>query len=630
MGSASLGPQSAPLKPYVPAEQRVAELTLRAVVLGAILSVTFGMVNAYLGLKIGLTVSASIPSAVLSMSILRGLLRRGTILENNVVHTVASAGESLAAGVVFTAPALLFIGLDPGGFYIFLIAATAGLLGVFMMIPLRQQLTIAEHHLLPFPEGTACAKVLIAGDRGRTAARPVFLGLLLGAGYQFAMRALRLWHDTVFFTAAGLHKISFGAELTPLLLGVGYLVGPRVAAVLAGGGALAWMVLIPLFDLLGGTTPGSWLGIGADVAQLDAWGIWRKYVRFVGAGGVACGGAISIVRALPVIVESLRRSFGRQTTPGARRERLRTECDLPTAVVIGGSIALALALWLIPAFDMGLAQTLLAVGLTYFFVVVSARMVGIVGSTSQPISGMTITALLTTTFVLKGLGYEGQTGIAASLAVAVIVCVAVALAGDVSQDLKCGALVGATPRALQIGEMIGVASAAVRAGWVLFLLHQAYTIGSELLPAPQAKLMATLAEGVMRGELPWGLLLLGAGLAAVAELAGVSSLAFAIGLYLPFTTTSPLIIGGLLSRWLDRRRNGNEPVTLLASGLIAGDALMGIAIAALVIAGWDRLLALRDPTSGAALEVLATLLPFALLALLVWRAGRRHANAHPA
>jgi putative OPT family oligopeptide transporter len=613
---------SLPLTPYVPPDGRVAEFTVRAVLLGVVLSVMFGMVNAYLGLKVGLTVSASIPSAVLSMAVLRGVLRRGTILENNIVHGIASTGESLAAGVVFTVPALIFIGVDPDGFRVFLIAATAGLLGILMMIPLRHHLTISEHGTLPFPEGTACAEVLIAGDRGRSAARSVFLGIATGALYQLAMRGLRLWRDTIFGSLPAWNKLAFGAELTPLFLGVGYLIGPRVAALLAGGGMLAWLVLIPSFALLGRFGAGGWLGIGPEVAAFDAWTMWNKYVRFVGAGAVACGGAISIIKTAPLIVQSLGKVLtGLRAPPGARE--VRTERDLPSWVTAGGTLVLALALWLVPAFDIGLPQALLAVTLTYFFVVVSARMVGLIGSTSQPISGMTITALLVTTFTLKTLGYAGTGGMAASLAVAVIVCVAIAVAGDISQDLKCGALVGGTPWAIQLGEMIGAVAAAVRAGWVLFLLHAAYTIGSEDLPAPQAKLMATLATGVMQGELPWSLLGLGVALAAVAELLGVSSLAFAIGLYLPVTTTSPLLVGGLIAGWHRRAgRNAHEP-TLLASGLIAGDALMGIAIAALVVSGVDQLFALRTPASGSWIEALLTVVPFVALAIVLARRARK-------
>jgi len=603
--------QPAVLTPYVPPEQHPPEFTVRAVVLGTVLSVAFGMVNAYLGLKVGLTTSASIPAAVLSMAVLRGILGRGTILENNVVQTIASAGDSLAAGVVFTVPALIFLGFDPSGFRIFLIAATAGLLGILMMIPMRHELTVAEHQRLPFPEGTACATVLIAGDRGRAAARPVFVGIGLGALYQLAVRGLRLWGETVFASFTALHKLSIGAELSPLFLGVGYLIGARIAAVMLAGGLLGWVVLIPAFDLLAGSRAGSALGLPVDLAGGDAWQIWRGYVRFVGAGAVACGGVWSMVRATPVMWRAVTSLSG--TLRGERTRVLpRTEVDLSPVTVVAGTGALGLAMWLLPSFEMRLPEVMMALVFSYVFVVVSARIVGLVGTTSQPVSGMTITALLGTAFVLSALGYDGRSGMAATLAVAAIVCTAIALAGDASQDLKCGALVGATPRALQLGQMIGVLAAAVRAGWVLFLLHQAYTIGSQMLPAPQARLMATLAEGVMHGQLPWALLGLGAVLAAVVELAGIASLPFAIGLYLPMTTTASLIFGGLIAEWRRGPAREDDPATLFASGLIAGDALLGIAFAGVVVAGFDGALALRAPGDGW-VDALLTIIPFAAL-----------------
>ncbi len=618
---------------YIRPEQTVPEFTLQAVVLGAVLSLTFGMVNAYLGLKVGLTVSASIPSAVISMTVLRGILRRGTILENNIVHTIASTGESLAAGVIFTVPALIFLGLAPSGFLIFLLGATGGLLGILMMIPLRHNLTIREHAILPFPEGTACAKVLIAGDAGGASARPVFVGIGLGAAYQFVMKGLHLWQDTVFWSFARLHKAAIGFELTPLFLGVGYLIGPRIASFMLLGGVLAWSVLIPIFDLLAGSTLGQFFGLSDDVHQLAAFDIWRNYVRYVGAGAVATGGMISLIRALPAMRQSLSVALaGLRAGNDDRQGAVRTEQDLHPAVVVGGTVALWLALWLIPTFHFGLIEALLAVGFAFVFVVVSSRMVGLIGSTSQPVSGMTISALLVTSLILAALGRTGPEGMGAAITCGAIVCIAIALSGDMSQDLKTGALLGATPRYLQLGEMLGTCVAALRAGWVLFLLHQAYTLGSEALPAPQAKLMATLVQGVMQGELPWALMLLGSGLALAVEAIGISSLAFAIGLYLPVTTSASLILGGLVSGWVKRQtpdlgayQQQHERAMLFASGLIAGDALMGIGIAGLVVSGLDRALALRPEASGP-LEYVLTIVPFALLTWRLLRVARQAAQ----
>lgn len=592
------------LVPYVSSDREIPEFTWRAVLLGAGLSLTFGMVNAYLGLKVGLTVSASIPSAVLSMAVLRGILRRGTILENNVVHTIASTGESLAAGVIFTVPALIFLEIAPTTFEIFLLGATAGFLGILMMIPLRRALTIERHEELPFPEGTACAMVLVAGDRGGASAKPVLAGITCGALYALAGRGLRLWKDTVFWSFTSLHKASIGFELSPLFLGVGYLIGARIAAVMLAGGLLGWAVLLPLFDALG--SRGVALGLPPGITTLSPHEIWRQAVRYVGAGAVATGGVVSLIRAFPAMRTSLARLA---TSLRAGQQMERTERDLPGSIVLAGITALAVALWLVPWFHLGLLETIFAVSFTFLFVVVSAEIVGLIGTTSQPVSGMTITALLVTAFAILLVGGAGREGAASAIRVAAIVAISIALAGDMSQDLKTGALVGATPRFLQLGEMIGVAVAALRAGWVLFLLHRAYEIGSAALPAPQAKLMATLAAGVMQGELPWGLLSLGAAIALVVEFFGIASLPFAIGLYLPITTSAALILGGLIARGVGRQ----EKLTLLASGLVAGDALMGIGIAAMVVSGVSERLALRTPAGGP-WEDVATILPFVLLA----------------
>jgi putative OPT family oligopeptide transporter len=616
------------------------------VVLGAALSITFGMVNAYLGLKVGLTVSASIPSAVISMAVLRGLLRSGTVLENNIVHAVGSTGESLAAGVVFTVPALFFLGLAPSTFLIFLLGATAGLLGILTMIPLRHDLMVREHTTLPFPEGTACAEVLIAGDRGGTSARPVFAGIAVGALYQFAMQALGLWRERVVFTSAALHKATIGFDLTPIFLGVGFIIGPAVASVMAAGGVLAGCVLTPAADLLAGTPVGLWLGIPASAAGLDASGLWREHVRYVGAGAVTMGGAISIVRVVPTIGRALASVIaaradarrGDQTTVPERTER-----DLPLGVIVGGVLLCGFVLWTVPQFQLSLVEVVLALVFSGFFVVVSARIVGLVGTTSQPVSGMTITALLATSLVLALLGRRGAEAMAASITVGAVVAISIALAGDLAQDLKTGQLLGATPRRVQVAQMIGTLAAAVRAGWVLLLLDRAYGIGSAALPAPQARLLATLVQGVAEGHLPAGPMLVGVLLALVAEAIGVSSLAFAIGLYLPVTTTVPLLIGGLV-RWAhDRRaraarsttaapaRSDCKPggegegsrATLVASGLVAGDALAGIATAGLVVFGLDRVLRLREPGSLGVLEPVVTIVAFAPLVWLLARSDRR-------
>jgi putative OPT family oligopeptide transporter len=614
-------PAGARLQPYVAEGDRRAEMTPLAIGLGIVLSLTFGMVNAYLGLKVGITVSASIPSAVLSMTVLRGLLRRGTVLENNIVHAIASTGESLAAGVIFTVPALIFLELHPSGAQIFLIGAVSGILGILLMIPLRHTLTIEEHATLPFPEGTACAQVLIAGDRGSASARPVFAGIGLGATYQLAMRGLRLWRETAVVTVERLHKATIGFELSPIFLGVGYLVGPRIAGTILAGGVLGWTLLIPFFDIIGGGPLGTWLGVPALDGR-SASEIWSQYVRYVGAGAVTAGGISAVARAVPIMTTALRRL---RPTAATGAVLPRTERDLSPPIVLAGITLLTLGLWWLPAFHLTLLPATLALVFAFFFVVVSGRIVGLVGTTSQPVSGMTITAVLATSLCLAAAGERGPAGIAASITVGAVVCIAIALAGDLAQDLKTGALLGATPRSLQLGQMIGVLAASLRAGSVLFLLDAAYGLGSAVLPAPQARLMATLVTGVMAGQLPWALMLLGAVLALVAEAAGIVTLAFAIGLYLPITTSAPLIFGGLLRAAVGRAgesEHSTDGATLFASGLIAGDALMGVALAALVVTGVADAIALRTPAEGGLLEIALTALPFALLMAVLARFAR--------
>jgi putative OPT family oligopeptide transporter len=638
------------LVPYVPAGVDLDELTPRALLLGALLSVAFGMVNAYLGLRVGLTVSASIPSAVISMGVLRGVLRRGTILENNVVHALGSAGESLAGGVVFTVPALVFLGLEPTDRTIALLGVTAGLLGIFAMIPMRRDLTVHEHVRLPYPEGTACAEVLIAGDRGGASARPVLVGLVLGVAFLVGSQVLGLWSDRVVWTFSSLHKATIGFDLTPIFLGAGYLIGPGIAAVMACGGLLAWTVLVPLADVLAGTPTGLAFGIPADAAALDATALWKAHVRFVGAGAVATGGLVSLLGVLPTIARAVREAarsaraaLGRELS--AAPHVLRTDRDLPAWVPPAGVLACLLALWLVPDFGLSLPEAFLAVAFAIFFVVVSARIVGLVGTTSQPVSGMTITALLATAWLLKATGHEGAEATSASIVVGAVVAISVALAGDLSQDLKTAALVGATPSRVQVAQIAGTLAAALRAGWVLLLLHRAYGLGSDLLPAPQARLMATLVDGVARGELPVGTMSLGAGLALAALVAGASPLAFAIGLYLPVTTTAPLLLGGLVRGWLDARarpphvprphesiefepsdpakeRAGEGGATLLASGMIAGEALAGIAAAAAVLLLGDGALRLREPGSFGVLEPLATVAAWLVLVAALARGDR--------
>jgi putative OPT family oligopeptide transporter len=627
----SSGPKAEPLAsparselvPYVGPDVRTREFTLRAVLLGLVMSVLFNAANAYVGLKIGLTVSASIPSAVISMALLRKFLPRlqkafgihkapaGTILENNIVHAIASTGEALAAGIIFTLPSIFFLtahpgpagypegGILPGGWESFLYGALGGGLGILAMVPLRRYITIDEHRNLPFPEGVACAKVLIAGDAGGLSAKPVFAGIAVGGLGKLLMSGIGLFRESVFRSFPMLHKASLGFEPTPVLAGVGYLIGVRVASIMLAGSLLGSIVLIPLID---------WIGQGLDhpvapatslIRDLDGMGIRNAYIKYIGAGGVALGGLVGIVRTFPDAVASIRSTARALAVTRAGKSSLpRTEEDIPLVWVVLGILGLAFGIGSLPAMHSPawggwtvVGLTLLAIAFSFFFVVVSARTVGLVGSSSQPVSGMTITAVLAASLALALLGHTGTDGRLAAMTIGAVVCISICLSGDVAQDLKTGALVGATPKYIQWGQLIGTAGAALRAGVILWLLHHAYHLGSSRLAAPQAELMAQLVRGATGGSLPWALLLLGAGIGLVVELCGVSALAFSIGLYLPISTWPPLFVGGLVS-WLVGRQRGSvaekedrhERGTLFASGLVAGDALTGIAISMLAVA----------------------------------------------
>lgn len=577
--------------PYVPPERSIPELTGKAIVIGILLGIVFGAANAYLGLRVGLTVSASIPAAVMAIAIFR-VLRTGTILETNIVQTIGSAGESLAAGVIFTLPALYIWGLDAEWYVLASVAFLGALLGVLFMIPLRRFLVSREHGKLPFPEGTACAEVQVAGETGGAKAKLVFTGLGLGALYQLFVHssAMRLWpqapeaHLFGATDAPGLRKVVLSGDVTPELLGVGFIIGPKIAGIMFAGGLTAWFGLIPLIDLFGtGLTAPLFPEPELLIADMPAALIWSRYVRYIGAGAVAAGGIITLLRALPLIWESL--TVGLRQVGGTAGGGKRTDADLPLKGVFAAAGVIALILWLLPFIEVSLIGALLMVLFSFFFVTVSARIVGLIGSSSNPISGMTIAALLATSLIFLALRDVGTTAHVAVLLVGAVVCISASIAGDTSQDLKTGFLVGATPWRQQVAEMIGVPFAAVAMAFVLKLLHTSYGIGSASLAAPQATLMATVIDGVLSQSLPWGLVFVGAAIAVVVELLGVPSLPYAVGLYLPLSLTTPIMVGGIVRGLIERRWSGGalqekrEAGVLFASGLIAGAALLGVLIA---------------------------------------------------
>ena len=576
-------------KPIIPADKTLPEFTPVSLILGLILAVVFGAANAYLGLRVGMTVSASIPAAVISMGILRYLLRRDSILENNMVQTIGSAGESLAAGAIFTMPALFMWAEEshevamPSFTEIAAIAVCGGLLGVLFMVPLRNALIVEEHGALPFPEGTACAEVLLAGEEGGAKSKVVFAGLGISALYKFITDGLKLFPSEVHWNLRSL-RTAFGLDVLPALAGVGYICGQRVAANMFAGGVLGWFVLIPAIVLFGGD---NMIAPAADrISEMDVMSIWGSYIRYIGAGAVAAGGIISLIKTFPVILRTFTkavRGIGVQ-----RQDALRTSRELPMGAVLAGVLLIAVVIWLLPSVPVRLFGAMLVIIFGFFFATVSSRMVGLVGSSNNPVSGMAIATLLIATALLKGTGMTGYTGMVSAICVGTVICIVAAMAGDTSQDLKTGFIVGATPMWQQIGELIGAVVAALTIGGVMYLLHAAWGFGnSSQLPAPQATLMKLVVEGVMGDYLPWGLILIGVFIAVAVEIVGIPVLPFSIGLYLPIHLSTAIMVGGLLRAFYERKKNEAyvQDGILFSSGLIAGEGLIGILLAVTAVLG---------------------------------------------
>jgi len=592
--------ETSEFKPFIPAEKKLPELTVTSIITGIILGIIFGAANAYLGLRVGLTVSASIPAAVISMGIIRMILKRDSILENNIVQTIGSAGESLAAGAIFTLPALFMWATEfgektPSLITITLIALIGGLLGVFFMIPLRHALIVKEHGVLPYPEGKACSEVLIAGEEGGQKAGIVFKGLGIAALYKFIADGIKLFPSEVDYSIGAYKGSGIGGDVLPALLGVGYICGPRVGAVMTAGGVMAWFVLMPLFVLLGGNTvifPAT-VSISELFAAKGTWGLWSNYIRYVGAGALATAGIISLIKNLPLIFKTFAKAFKSFGAKSENTDRLSQE--LPMNIIMISVGVIAIALWLIPSIPVNFVGAIIIVVFGFFFATVSSRMVGIVGSSNNPVSGMAIATLLIATIILKATGKIGFAGMTSAITIGSIICIIAAIAGDTSQDLKTGYIIGSTPKAQQIGELVGVVISAVTIGGVLYLLNAAWGYGSSELPAPQATLMKLVVEGIMSGNLPWNLVFVGVAITIIAELIQIPSLVFAIGLYLPIHLSLPILIGGLV-RWFFERKKADETEeqtkaretkveagVLYSSGLIAGEGIVGILLAVFAV-----------------------------------------------
>ncbi len=588
-------------KPYIPAERITPEITATSILMGILLSVVFGAANAYLGLRVGMTVSASIPAAVIAMGVIRVLMRKNSILESNIVQTIGSAGESLAAGAIFTLPALFLWAKEgvmdkPNILEITLIALIGGLLGVFFMVPLRNALIVKEHGTLPYPEGTACAEVLLAGEKGGANASTVFAGMGFAALFKFIIDGLKVVSGEISGRVKGFAG-EIGTQVYPAVMSVGYICGARISSYMFAGGVLSWLVLIPLIVLFGEGSvlyPSTELTIGEIFAADGASGIWSSYVRYIGAGALAAGGIISLIKSLPLIVTTFGGAIKSMKGAGAVSTE-RTAKDLSMKVVLAAILVLTLLVWIVPAIPVNPIGAVIVVIFGFFFATVSSRMVGLVGSSNNPVSGMSIATLLIATLILKFTGSTGAKGMCTAIAIGSIICIVSAIAGDTSQDLKTGFLLGATPRKQQIAEIIGAVAAAFAIGGTLYLLDSAWGFGSQELAVPQASLMKIIVEGVMGGNLPWALVFTGAFIAVVVELIGIPVLPFAIGVYLPVQLNACIMVGGLVRLGLDKLKRDKEEKDaivndgiLFSSGMIAGEGLVGIVLALLAVVGVDK------------------------------------------
>ena len=605
--------------------EEIREFTPLAIVLGVIIAIVFGAANAYLGLRVGLTISASIPAAVISMGIVRKILKRDSILENNLVQTIGSAGESLAAGAIFTLPAAFLWEAEWGDSHyisylnILMLTLIGGVLGVIFMIPLRRALIVKEDGILPYPEGRACAEVLKAGEEGGQDSSVVFKGLGLASIYKFLANGLKIFPEGVSYeiSTKSFGGTAIGFDALPALMGVGYIVGPKIDAIMLSGGILAWLVLMPLLHAFG----------PAEIASLSPSDLWSNYIRYIGAGAVATGGIISLIKSLPMIVKSFKDSIRdlKDRDSSQNKDRLDADISMKTSIIL---VIIAIVLmFMMPSSPLNLFGALIIVVFGFFFATVSSRMVGIIGSSNNPVSGMSIATLLIATLLLRLTGFVGHDGMIAAISIGTIICVIAAIAGDCSQDLKTGYIVGASPRYQQIGEIIGVLASSLAIGGVLWILNSSIGFGTKDLPAPQATLMKLIVEGVMNNDLPWNLVFVGSFIAIMVELLGVTVLPFAIGLYLPINTSLGIMFGGLVRIVVDKIKASKEEKkdaetrgTLYSAGLIAGEGIMGIILAvfALIPVKGKTLADLINISDKFALGQEASVVIFVILGILIF------------
>ena len=578
--------------PYVPTTEVMPEITGYSIIMGLLFALLFAAANTYLGLKVGMTISAGIPGAILAIGLLRGIFRRNNILEANVASVLAAMGESLAGGIIFVLPALILLGFGLSITTIVIVTIIGGLMGVFFITPVRRYLIVEEHGSLIYPESMAAAEVLVTGTEGGGGFKTVLLGLGVGAAYKLLSGGFAFWGENAEYTIKSYQGTIVGIDTLASLMGVGFIVGTKTAMLMFGGSVVAWFALIPMIKLFGAGMADPLYPSEVPISEMDAWAIWDSYIRYIGAGAVAAGGFISLAKSLPAIVGSFK-----QASAGMRKGQAgtvtRMNREAPLSWVIGAAVLAFLLTWFVPAVGGGPVGALMAVLFSFFFAVVSGRMVGLIGASNNPVSGMTIAALLIVTTVLKLMGDTGDEGMTTALMVGGVICVAIAVAGGTAQSLKTTFIIGGNPRNVQIGMFVAVAVGAVAAAGTLMLLNTAYGIGNEQVPAPQATLMQMIVQGIMTAQLPWTMVLIGVALAIFCWLVDVSILAVALGIYLPMSLTTGVFAGGIVRALVERRTKdtGNDDAVdkgvLLSSGLIAGDALFGIVVAAFAALGID-------------------------------------------
>ncbi|WP_102398968.1 OPT family oligopeptide transporter [Haloimpatiens massiliensis] len=576
--------------PFVPTSEAMPETTLVSIAIGCIFAIVFAAANVYLGLQVGLTIAAGIPASILGAGMLKIVFKRNNILEANMIQSIASMGESIAGGIIFTLPAIIMWGMKLSLTTIVVCTSIGGLLGILFVVPFRKYLIVEQHGELVFPEGMAASEVLVTGMEGGSGFKTVMTGLLGGGVFKFLSSGLALWKEAPEWTIAPMQNTIFGFNAMASIAGVGYIVGIEVALYMFGGALVAWFGLIPLIKYVGAGLAAPLFPSTELIANMDAWAIWSKYIRYIGAGAVAAGGFISLGRSLPTIIKSFKTAMA--GVGGAQDENKnvkRTDIDTPMSWVLGGAVLVFLLCWLLPMLRLGIIGSILVVLFSFFFAVVSARMAGIIGVSNNPVSGMTIATLLFVTAVLKATGYTGNAGMLVAITAGAIVCIGIAVAGGAAQSLKTTYIIGGTPKRVEWGMYAGVVIASAAAGGVLLMLNATYGMGTKAIPAPQAMLMSMVVKGVMTAQLPWALVFVGAIIGIFCALAGLPILPVALGLYLPIHLSAAVLFGGIIRTLVDKKFENNEAQgkiqtergILLSSGLVAGDALTGIVIAVL-------------------------------------------------